>query len=228
MFTGIVEEVGRVIEIKKNNKQYQISVACQKVIEACKIGDSISTNGVCLTVTEIGKDFFKADIMPETVRTTNLSSLKKASRVNLERALLSSGRLDGHIVQGHIDGQGRIMKLLKIDDKLEYIISADEELLNFIVYKGSVALDGISLTVSATYDYGFKVSIIPTTIKDTALAFKKEGDYINIETDIIGRYIWKMLAKQMTNSKAAPSREKRRSINFESTISRDFLMENGF
>ena len=146
---------------------------------------------------------------------TNFSKAKIDDRVNLERALAANGRLDGHLVQGHVDGIGTIRQIINSNNKVEYIIEADEEVLDFIVHKGSVCLDGISLTVSEVGIDFFKVSIIPTTLKETVLLDRKEGDYLNIETDILGRYILKMLTKtQMSENK--------------SKITRDFLLENGF
>lgn len=215
MFTGIIEEVGKLKAIKNKNNLAELTVECNKVLEGSKYGDSIATNGVCLTVTELGPDYFKAEIMPESMEQTNFSKAKIDDRVNLERALAANGRLDGHLVQGHVDGIGTIRQIINSNNKVEYIIEADEEVLDFIVHKGSVCLDGISLTVSEVGIDFFKVSIIPTTLKETVLLDRKEGDYLNIETDILGRYILKMLTKtQMSENK--------------SKITRDFLLENGF
>lgn len=215
MFTGIIEEVGKLKAIKNKNNLVELTVACNKVLEGSKYGDSIATNGVCLTVTELGPDYFKAEIMPESMEQTNFSKAKIDDRVNLERALAANGRLDGHLVQGHVDGIGTIRQIINSNNKVEYIIEADEEVLDFIVHKGSVCLDGISLTVSEVGIDFFKVSIIPTTLKETVLLDRKEGDYLNIETDILGRYILKMLTKtQMSENKIK--------------ITRDFLLENGF
>lgn len=188
MFTGIIEEVGIVESIQKKNDLYKIKIRAKKVTDI-GLGESIATNGVCLTVTNLGQDFFEADIMKATIDGTTLKEIKKGSFVNLERALPSNGRLNGHIVQGHVDGLGRIIKFVNLNNLVEYHISASKEILKYIVKKGSVTLNGISLTVSKVNADSFVVSIIPTTLKETTLTKLRTGDLINIETDIIGRYI---------------------------------------
>lgn len=211
IFTGIIEEVGKLSEIKKDRDLYTLKVSCKKVLENIKKGDSIATNGVCLTVTELGDDFYKAEVMVETINSTNFKNLKPLDNLNLERALSPNKRLDGHIVQGHIDGIGEIINILNSGNEIVYKIKFESDNFKYIVQKGSIALDGISLTVSKVYENYFEVSIIPTTISETNLKYKKIGDKINIETDIIGRYICSFVNKKN-----------------KSKITREFLIENGF
>ncbi|SFA76566.1 riboflavin synthase [Selenomonas ruminantium] len=212
MFTGIIEEVGHVNRIGGGS----LVIDCHKVLEDVQLGDSIAVNGVCLTVTHFDKSSFTADVMPETVRRTSLAELKKGSPVNLERALTLASRLGGHIVSGHIDGTGEIVKFADEGNAILMTISAGPELLRYIVEKGSVALDGISLTVAQVTDSDFTVSLIPHTREVTNLGSKKTGSPINIETDVLGKYVEKMLQGQ---------REPQQS---QSTLTLDFLRENGF
>lgn len=214
MFTGIVEEIGRIKSINNKAQLMEITIECEKVLEGTKYGDSIATNGVCLTVTELSSNYFKAQLMKESLNKTNFSSYMPGDRVNLERALRADGRLDGHMVQGHVDGLGNIKNIINKTNNFEIIIQADKDILKYIVQKGSVCLDGVSLTVSDVGEDFFKVSIIPTTLKETILADKKEGDYLNIETDILGRYIYKIFSRK---------EEKK-----EDKLTREFLLENGF
>lgn len=211
MFTGIIEEVGHVRHIGGG----KLSIDCRKVVSDVRSGDSIAVNGVCLTVTSFDKNHFVADVMPETVRCTSLAELGKGSLVNLERALTLTDRFGGHIVSGHIDATGRVVSLKEEGNAVLMKIAADSEILRYIVVKGSVALDGISLTVAATTDYDFTVSLIPHTRKVTNLADKKEGSPINIETDMLGKYVEKLLTK---------GEKKQR----KSGVSLSFLCENGF
>ncbi len=211
IFTGIIEEIGRLADIKKEKDLYTLKISCKKVLEGTKRGDSIATNGVCLTVTELGDDFYKAEVMVETINSTNFKTLSLGEPLNLERALSPSKRLDGHIVQGHVDGVGEIINILKRGHEIVYRIKFDSDNFKYIAEKGSIALDGISLTVSKVGENYFEVSIIPTTIADTNLASKKLGEKINIETDIIGRYVYNFV-----NTKEA------------SKITKNFLLENGF
>ena len=211
IFTGIIEEIGRLADIKKEKDLYTLKISCKKVLEGTKRGDSIATNGVCLTVTELGDDFYKAEVMVETINSTNFKTLSRGEPLNLERALSPSKRLDGHIVQGHVDGVGEIVNILKRGHEIVYRIKFDSDNFKYIADKGSIALDGISLTVSKVGENYFEVSIIPTTIADTNLASKNLGEKINIETDIIGRYVYNFV-----NTKEA------------SKITKNFLLENGF
>ena len=211
IFTGIIEEIGRLADIKKEKDLYTLKISCKKVLEGTKKGDSIATNGVCLTVTELGHDFYLAEVMVETINSTNFKTLSLGEPLNLERALSPAKRLDGHIVQGHVDGVGEIVNILKRGHEIVYRIKFDSDNFKYIAEKGSIALDGISLTVSKVGENYFEVSIIPTTIADTNLANKKVGEKINIETDIIGRYVYNFV-----NTKEA------------SKITKNFLLENGF
>lgn len=211
IFTGIIEEIGRLADIKKEKDLYTLKISCKKVLEGTKKGDSIATNGVCLTVTELGHDFYLAEVMVETINSTNFKTLSLGELLNLERALSPAKRLDGHIVQGHVDGVGEIINILKRGHEIVYRIKFDSDNFKYIAEKGSIALDGISLTVSKVGENYFEVSIIPTTIADTNLASKKLGEKINIETDIIGRYVYNFV-----NTKDA------------SKITKNFLLENGF
>ncbi|MFR6222275.1 MAG: riboflavin synthase, partial [Anaerococcus sp.] len=169
--------------MSKEKNLYKINVSASLVLKGTKLGDSIATNGVCLTVTDLSNDYFVADIMKESLNKTTFKDIKKGDAVNLERALSLDKRLDGHIVQGHVDSLGKIIEIKNIDNFVEYKISINEDSLKEVVYKGSIAIDGISLTVSQVTDTYFKVSIIPTTINNTNLKSKKVGDLVNVETD---------------------------------------------
>lgn len=193
MFTGIVEEKGKIIKIQRNADSMILRIKGKKVLENTGIGDSICTNGICLTVTTIDDKSFSADVMPETVYRTSLENLELGMEVNLERALTLNKALGGHIVQGHIDGTGSLLSLEKKDNSLLMKIKAKPHLLKYIVEKGSVALDGTSLTVASVTDHDFTVSLIPQTLQDTVLGSKKSGDLINIECDILGKYVEKLL-----------------------------------
>lgn len=214
MFTGIIEETGTIRSIKWGSRSAVIRIRANKILEDMKKGDSINTNGACLTVISVEKDEFLADIMAETMRKTNLQYLKAGSEVNLERALKLSERLGGHIVSGHIDGTGSITCYENDDNALWVTISASEEILKYIIIKGSVAIDGISLTVANLTKNDFSVSLIPYTIKDTTLAKKTKGDLVNLECDMVGKYIERFLtAGKQTKEKA---------------IDMDYLKEHGY
>lgn len=185
MFTGIVEEVGTISKIKSAS----LVIKADKVLEGTRLGDSIAVNGVCLTVVNIGNNEFEADVMPETKRCSNLSDVKPGDKVNLERAMAANGRFGGHIVSGHIDGEGSILEIKEEGNAFWYAVSAKEEILKYVIRKGSVTIDGISLTVAKVEDDGFYVSIIPHTRKETSLSCKKIGDRVNIECDMVGKYI---------------------------------------
>ena len=188
MFTGIAEELGKVIEFKQNSDTVKIKIACKKVLEGTKLGDSIMTDGVCLTVTEMTDSYYKADIMNESLKKTKFDRNLLGKEVNLERALRFSDRLDGHIVQGHIDGVGRLISI----SKNVYRFKTNREISKYIVNKGSIAIDGISLTVSFEQDDIFEVSLIPETIARTNFKNKKVGDLVNLETDILSRIVEKL------------------------------------
>ena len=204
MFTGIIEEVGRI----KNFSGGGIEISCEKILSDIKFGDSICVSGICLTVTSFGENFFTADVMPETFRRT---SLAMSDIVNLERAMKISDRFGGHIVSGHIDGVGKILNLRTEGNAIIINISADKNLLKFIAAKGSVALDGISLTVVDSDSEKFSVSMIPHTRAVTNFNFKRAGSPVNIETDILAKYIDRLI-----NFKTAPE------------LTNRFLLENGF
>ena len=216
MFTGIIEEVGIVQGLKVDSKASKIIIKADKVLENTQLGDSISTNGVCLTVTNLEKTYFEADIMAETFRRSNLGSLKIGSKINLERALTLQSRLGGHMVSGHIDGTGKIVSVDKEEIATWITIEAEENLLRYIIEKGSIAIDGISLTVAYVDNQVFKVSIIPHTGEETTLLNKKIGDVVNLECDMVGKYVEKLLGIQNQNGQK------------NSKINEDFLKSNGF
>lgn len=215
MFTGIVEEIGTIQGIQRGSQSAVLSIQCHKVLEGTCVGDSIAVNGVCLTVTELGRDGYHADVMAETMRRSSLGALKTGSRVNLERAMAADGRFGGHMVAGHIDGTGTIRAIRRDETAVWYQVAAEPELLRYIVEKGSITIDGISLTVAAVSDRDFQVSVIPHTQANTVLADRVVGDIVNLETDIIGKYIEKLLTE--------PKEKKK-----ESRLTMDFLVENGF
>lgn len=215
MFTGIVEEIGKIRTIRHGSQSAVLSIQCRKVLEGTRVGDSIAVNGVCLTVTELGKDGYCADVMAETLRRSSLGALKSGSRVNLERAMPADGRFGGHIVAGHIDGTGRILSIQKDETAVWYRVSAEKGVLRYIVEKGSITIDGISLTVAEVTENDFQVSIIPHTQANTVLADREEGDIVNLETDIIGKYVEKLMSGQKPEKK-------------ESKLTMEFLAEHGF
>ena len=191
MFTGLIEEQGRVLTPPRNGK---LSLAASKVTEGLALGDSIAVNGVCLTVSAFSGQRFTADVMPETLHRSNLGELRTGSLVNLERALPATGRFGGHFVSGHIDGVGSLLSVRPEGNALIFSIRAAPELLRGIVEKGSVAIDGISLTVVEVTETLFSVSVIPHTAAATTLAGKRPGDRLNLETDMIGKYVLRALS----------------------------------
>ena len=193
IFTGIIEELGVVKSIAINGASGCITIKAKKVLEGTQLGDSIAVNGTCLTVTSINSDGFSADVMAETVKRTSLSQVGKGDLVNLERAMILNGRFGGHIVSGHIDGTGTITKYTKEENAIWVTIKAPDEILDLIVEKGSICIDGISLTVATVSDQDFQVSIIPHTAKETTLIHKKVGSLVNLENDIVGKYIKKIM-----------------------------------
>jgi len=193
MFTGIIEETGTVQRIEKSAKSALLHIQATKVLEDAKEGDSIAANGVCLTVTSKGKNIFTADVMNETLNRTSLGRLCHGSCVNLERAMPADGRFGGHMVSGHIDGTGVIYRIEKEGIALWYTIRTSTEILHYIVEKGSIAIDGISLTVAQVGNKEFRVSVIPHTVSQTTLGKSKIGDLVNLENDVVGKYIEKLL-----------------------------------
>lgn len=215
MFTGIIEDIGIVRNIKKGSESVVLSIGSDRIMDDVRIGDSIAVNGVCLTATTVSKDGFTADVMPETLRRSSLGELKRGSRVNLERAMSAGGRFGGHIVSGHIDGTG-VVKSLKAEDNATWVtIEAERGILKYIVEKGSIAIDGISLTVAYVDDSCFKVSVIPHTASETTLLAKEPGDIVNLENDIVGKYIDKLIHFDETKTTGKG-------------IDMNTLMENGF
>lgn len=212
MFTGIIEEVGTVQTVQHSGNSSFIKIQAQKVLEDVHIGDSIAVNGVCLTVTESDRNTFRADVMNETLDRSSLGSLKKGSPVNLERAMSANGRFGGHIVSGHIDGTGIVSAIKNDGIAVWYTINTPPEIMRYIIEKGSVAIDGISLTVARVTDSSFSVSIIPHTAEQTILSYKKTGDIVNLENDIVGKYVEKLIYPKSRKS----------NINME------FLAERGF
>ncbi len=215
MFTGIVEEKGTLVRLQSGSGLGKIQIKAEKVLQGTKIGDSIAVNGVCLTVVELKGNGFTADVMPETLKRSNLGELSPGSSVNLERAMPAEGRFGGHIVSGHIDGTGKITKVWREQNAVWYTIDAPKELMRYIVEKGSIAIDGTSLTVADTTKDSFSVSIIPHTLGETILGEKKPGDKVNLENDIIGKYV-----EQLMQPKETESRER--------GLTKDFLFQAGF
>ena len=211
MFTGIIEEIGTVRRIEHGAKGARLTIQAKTVLEDTRIGDSIATNGVCLTVVSMTGDSFSADVMAESLRRSSLGTLQGGSPVNLERAMAANGRFGGHIVSGHIDGTGTIASQKREDNAVWVKIKTPAPLLRYIVEKGSIAIDGVSLTVAAVTDTDFSVSIIPHTGAQTILLGKKPGDPVNLECDVIGKYVEKLTAPHKTGG-----------------ISTNFLEEIGF
>lgn len=217
MFTGIIEEVGRIRAIERQAVSARLTVAASKVLSDVHLGDSIAVNGVCLTVTSFGRDYFCADVMHETLNRSSLGALGVKSPVNLERAMLAGGRFGGHIVSGHIDGTGTIRDVRRDGNAVWYTIQAPEPILRLIVEKGSIAIDGISLTVAYVDDRCFKVSIIPHTAEETTLIRRQTGAVVNLENDVIGKYVDKLL--HFKDKEESDTGKK---------VDMNFLAENGF
>lgn len=193
MFTGIIEELGIIKRIALRGASGQITIQAKKVLEGTKIGDSIAVNGICLTVTSILRDGFTADVMAETIRRSSLSDAGNGDFVNLERAMAADGRFGGHIVSGHIDGTGKIISYRREENAVWVEVETSRDILKLIVEKGSVCIDGISLTVAAVGGTGFQVSVIPHTGEETTLLKKRPGDLVNLENDMVGKYVQKLL-----------------------------------
>ena len=216
MFTGIIEELGTIRGVSLTKNGGELQIAATTVLGGTKLGDRIAVNGTCLTVTKLEKDGFTAFVMAESLRRTNLGNLKRGSVVHLERAMAADGRFGGHMVTGHIDGQGTFLSQKPEGQAVVLTIGADPEILSGIVEKGSIAIDGTSLTVMDVGKDSFRVGIIPHTGGHTALLDRPKGYACNLETDVIGKYIQKFLAK---NTESTPKK---------STLTMDFLRENGF
>lgn len=193
MFTGIVEEKGTVRSLSLNGSSGVLEIQAQKVLEGTKIGDSIAVNGICLTVTSLKGDGFCADVMAETVRRTSLRNCGRGAQVNLERAMAADGRFHGHMVAGHIDGTGTVISIEREENAVWITVETTPEILHYIVEKGSICMDGVSLTVARLAGKSFSVSVIPHTGKETILLQKTKGDLVNLENDMIGKYVEKLL-----------------------------------
>ncbi len=213
MFTGIVEEIGVVRNISRGANGATLTVECSTILEDIKIGDSVSINGVCETVVSFDSKSFVVQISDETLSVTNFSKIKNGDFVNLERALMLNSRLGGHIVSGHIDTQAQIVSIEKLADFYNISLRLPNEILKYVVYKGSIAVNGISLTVADIENNICKIAIIPHTFNNTNFKYLNIGDFVNIETDILARYVEKMLSANDNNS---------------SKIDMSFLQENGF
>ena len=227
MFTGIVEELGEILALQHARESIILVIKGNKVLEDLKEGDSIAVNGVCLTAVKVSSSAFSADVMPETLRKTNLYELKKGDKVNLERALPVGGRLGGHFVSGHIDGTGTIISEKKEGNAQIKLISAPPQVIRYIVPKGSVAVDGISLTVVDVDEESFSVSLIPHTAKFTTLGFKKTGDKVNLEADLLGKYVEKLFLSAEKENFFSLEGNKNNKGDKEG-ITYNFLKEKGF
>lgn len=215
MFTGIIEEIGRISTIQRSGETFVLTIEAGKILEDVHLGDSIAVNGVCLTVTSFSGKGFTVDVMPETVKATSLNHINRGSKVNLERAMAAGGRFGGHFVSGHIDGTGVIRSKKPFENAIYYEIEANQGMLNYIILKGSIAVDGTSLTVFGKTESSFTISLIPHTLSETILGLKGSGDVVNLECDMIGKYVGHFLTDLKGNQK-------------EKGISRSFLEENGF
>ncbi len=214
MFTGLIEEIGSVRRVVSGAEWGSIAIACKDILPGTKIGDSIAVNGVCLTVTTLQKDGFTADVMAETLRRSDLGALRQGDPVNLERAMAADGRFGGHIVAGHVDGTGTLTRKKQEGNAMVLTIAADPAILYEIVEKGSITIDGVSLTVVSVNQEAFTVSIIPHTGAQTILLDKKTGDPVNLETDVIAKYIRRFTTPQKEEKKSG--------------LTLSFLQENGF
>ena len=218
MFTGIIEALGKIKGIQKSGSSIKMTIDAGLSLDGAKVGDSIAVNGVCLTAVEINGRIFKMDMSPETYAVTNFSMAKVGDRVNLECALRLSDRLDGHLVSGHIDGTGKIISSKTLDNAIIITIEAPEVLTRYMIKKGSVALDGVSLTINNCTKKSFEITIIPHTAKLTTIGFKKTGDIVNIETDMLGKYVERFMTKSTSAEKEAAG----------SSIDMQFLAKAGF
>lgn len=218
MFTGIVEELGQIRKIQKGRSSAVLEIEARKVLEGTRVGDSICVSGVCLTVTSLEGGRFTADVMHETLNRSALQNARPGSLVNLERAMAADGRFGGHIVAGHVDGTGRIRGIERDDNAVWYTIGAGDEILRYVVEKGSIAIDGISLTVAKVGEGWFSISAIPHTIRETTLQVKHQGDLVNLENDVVGKYVEKLLGLASAGGQTGE----------KSRITREFLSRYGF
>ncbi len=222
MFTGIIEEIGTIQTVRRGAASSVLTITGDVIFSDLKLGDSVCVNGVCLTAAWIDGKTFTADVMHETLSRSNLGGLRAGSRVNLERAMAADGRFGGHIVSGHIDGIGTVRALERDDNAIWYTIAAPRSIMRYIVEKGSIAIDGISLTVAAVTDDAFRVSIIPHTAGATVLSDRRPGDTVNLENDIVGKYVEKLLGAAGGKSPSGSAEASSGGLTM------DFLIENGF
>jgi riboflavin synthase len=213
VFTGITEEIGTVSSLSRRADGFLIKIHAEKIVAGLRAGNSVSVNGVCLTVTAIGKNYFSADVVNETMQRSTLKNLKAQTKVNLERAMRADERFGGHIVSGHVDTVGRVVKVVRRGTSADVVVSCDKSYIRYIVEKGSVAVDGVSLTVSKMSNTSFSVALIPYTLASTAFRDIRVGDEVNIEVDVLGKY-----AEKMAYSAGRPS----------SHVDEEFLKEIGF
>ena len=218
MFTGIIEEIGVVANIKRTGESFVLAIEAKKILNDVQLGDSIAVNGVCLTVTSFTGKLFTVDVMPETVKASSLNMIKRGSKVNLERAMAAGGRFGGHFVSGHIDGTGIIKSKQSFENAVYYEIEAEQELLKYIILRGSITVDGTSLTVFAVTENSFTLSIIPHTLSETILGLKGSGDIVNLECDMIGKYVGHFI-QNLSSDTAQKSK---------TGITAQFLADNGF
>lgn len=221
MFTGIIEEKGIIERLDISGSSGKIRIRAEKVLEGTRIGDSIAVNGICLTVVAFDENGFTADVMAETVRRSSLKSCRTGTEVNLERAMALGERFGGHIVAGHIDGTGVISELKKEENAVWVTIKTSPEIMRYVIKKGSIAIDGVSLTVAKTFDEGFAVSVIPHTGDETTLLDKHAGDMVNLENDIIGKYVEKLMGTKGSVTEEKSSRDSK-------VFDLDYLKEHGF
>lgn len=227
MFTGIVEEVGKIKSIISGANSAKICISAKKILEDVSLGDSIAVNGICLTVVDYTESNFTADVMHETINKSSFNNMKCGTTVNLERAMSANGRFGGHIVSGHIDGIGEIIDKHKDDNAIWFKIRTKHEIMKYIIKKGSIAIDGISLTVAKVEDDNFSVSIIPHTMKNTILVDKNRGDVVNLENDSIGKYVEKLLSFGISDVSDS-YKNKFDGSKSSRKIDINFLGENGF
>lgn len=220
MFTGLVEETGQIRSVRRAGRSLHLTVGARKVLSGSKVGDSIAVNGVCLTVVRVDGDAFTADVMPETYERTNLKDLPTGAPVNLERTLAVGDRFGGHIVQGHVDGTGRILAVEPEEIAVWLTVELPQDLSRYLVPKGSITIDGISLTVVAVGPDRFRVSLIPHTYAATAMRHRKVGDRVNLEVDILAKYVERMLAGRQGNPEPESSSGSR--------LTEAYLKEHGF
>lgn len=218
MFTGIIEEIGTISTIKQTGQSIVMTIEANRVLKDVQLGDSISVNGVCLTVTSYTEKQFTVDVMPETVKSTSLRLLKRSSKVNLERAMAAGGRFGGHFVSGHADGIGIIKSKKPFENAVYFEIEVNSELQQYIIYKGSIAVDGTSFTVFGVSENSFTISIIPHSLSETIIGLKDIGDIVNVECDMLGKYVDHFLARRFNSSEQ----------NRKSNMTMQFLEENGF